>query len=156
MKKILIALDYNPSAQIIAETGALIAKAFAAEATLLHIISNPIYYSSTAYSPIMGFGGYADLDFMQPDIVKSLTSASFKFLEKSKSHMGGTNINCLVEEGDVPDMILETAKKIHAELIVMGSHSRRWLEAIVMGSSAQDVVHHSVIPVLLIPTKKKN
>ena len=36
----------------------------------------------------------------------------------------------------------------------MGSHSRRWLENILMGSVAEKVLHHSTIPIFIIPTKK--
>ena len=64
MKKILIALDYDPSAQKIAEAGFLLAKSMNAEATLLHIIADPVYYSSTIYDPIMGFGGYSAIDLL--------------------------------------------------------------------------------------------
>ena len=46
MKKILIALDYNPTAQKIAETGFSLAKAMNAQVVLLHVIADPVYYSS--------------------------------------------------------------------------------------------------------------
>jgi nucleotide-binding universal stress UspA family protein len=36
----------------------------------------------------------------------------------------------------------------------MGTHSRKWLENIVMGSVAEDVLNHSQIPLFIIPTKK--
>jgi len=43
---------------------------------------------------------------------------------------------------------------LHADIIVMGSHSRRWLENIVMGSVTEEVLHHTSIPLFIIPTKK--
>ena len=58
MKKILIALDYEPSAEKIAETGYAIATALNAEVILLHVVAEPAYYSSMEYSPIMGFSGF--------------------------------------------------------------------------------------------------
>ncbi|MFZ4739889.1 MAG: universal stress protein [Bacteroidales bacterium] len=42
MKKVLIAIDYNPTAQKVVEIGYSIAKEMEAEVTLLHIISNPV------------------------------------------------------------------------------------------------------------------
>ena len=57
MKKVLIALDYDPTAQKVAETGNLLAGSMNAEVILLHVISDPVYYSSMDYSPIMGFSG---------------------------------------------------------------------------------------------------
>ena len=63
MKKVLIALDYNPTAQKVAETGFSMAKAMNAEVTLLHVISDLVYYSSAEYSPIMGFTGIMERSY---------------------------------------------------------------------------------------------
>ncbi len=60
----------------------------------------------------------------------------------------------MVKEGDFADSILVTAKEMHADIIVMGSHSRRWLEGILMGSVTEKVLHHTSIPVCIIPTKQ--
>ena len=76
MKKILIALDYDPTAQKIAEAGYSLATAMAAEVVLLHVISDPVYYSSRDYSPIMGFNGYMDMDPIQMDSIEGLKDAS--------------------------------------------------------------------------------
>jgi len=48
-------MDYNPSAQKIAETEYALANAINAQAILLHVSSDFTYYSSLDYSPIMGF-----------------------------------------------------------------------------------------------------
>lgn len=82
MKKILIALDYDPTAQAIAEKGFMLAKAMGAEVTLLHVIADPVYYSSVNYSPIMGFSGYMDMEPIQTDITEALKKESLVFLEK--------------------------------------------------------------------------
>jgi nucleotide-binding universal stress UspA family protein len=156
MKKILIALDYDPTAQKVAEAGFALAKAMVAEVVLLHVITDPVYYSSSAYSPIMGFGGYMGLDTMEPGVVDELKNASFDFLGKSKAHLGDETIQTQVREGNVSDTILEAAKELQADIIVMGSHSRKWLEAIVMGSETEKVLHHTSTPLFIIPTKKKN
>jgi nucleotide-binding universal stress UspA family protein len=156
MKKVLIALDYDPTAQKIAETGFELAKAMGAEVMLLHVISDPVYYSSTDYSPIMGFTGYLNTDPLELNTVEVLKTASLNFLDKSRNHLGDASIYTAVEEGDFAEAILKTAKKWHADLIVMGSHSRKWFENIVMGSVTQEVLQHTTIPLYIIPTKKHN
>ena len=45
--------------------------------------------------------------------------------------------------------ILEAAKSRKADMIVMASHGRRGLSAIVIGSETQKVVNHSHIPVTI-------
>jgi len=155
IKKVLIALDYNPTAQKVAEIGFSMAKAMQAEVVLLHVIVDPVYYSSTEFSPIMGYTGYMEMGSSQIDTVEGLQKASYKFLEKSKQHLGDESIVTMVKEGDFADSILKTAKEVHAGIIVMGSHSRKWLEEIVMGSVTEKVLHQTSIPMFIIPTKQK-
>jgi len=154
MKKVLIALDYDPTAQKVAEIGFSLAKTLGAEVILLHVIANPVYYSSTEYSPIMGFTGYMDMGPLQLDSMDGLKKATQHFLDKSKQHLGDKTIQTLVKEGDFAESILNTTKELHADIIVMGSHSRRWLDEILMGSVTEKVLHHTSIPLFIIPTKK--
>jgi nucleotide-binding universal stress UspA family protein len=154
INKVLIALDYNPTAQKVAEVGFAIARAMNAEVILLHVIADPVYYSSTEYSPIMGYTGSMDIAQLQLDSVDGLKSASQHFLDKSKHHLGDDTIQTRVQEGDFAESILKTAKEMHADMIVMGSHSRKWLENIVMGSVTEKVLRHTSIPLFIIPTKQ--
>jgi len=156
MKKILIALDYGPTAQQVAEEGFSLAKTMGAEAVLLHVIAEPMYYASEGYSPIMGFTGYMDKGLLEMNSVDALKEASMHFLDKSKQHLGDSTIQTLVEEGEVADAILKAAKDNSINIIVMGSHSRKWLENILMGSVTEKVLHHTSIPLFIVPTKQKN
>jgi nucleotide-binding universal stress UspA family protein len=154
MKKVLIALDYDPTAQKVAETGYDFAKSMDAEVTLLHVIADPVFYSSSDYSPIMGFSGYMNNDPLQLNTLEVLKTASLNYLSKTRNHLGDQTIQIVAVEGDVAETILKTAKKMHADLIVLGSHSKKWLENIVMGSVTGNVLQHTSIPLHIIPTKK--
>ena len=154
MKKILIALDYDPTAQKVAEAGYALAKAMSAEVMLLHVVADPEYYSLTQYNPIMGFTGYMDIGPLQLDMIAGLKKSSQLFLDKSKQHLGDESIKTLVKEGEFADAIIEAAKEQHANIIVIGSHSKRWLEKILMGSVTEKVLSLSTLPLLIIPTKK--
>jgi nucleotide-binding universal stress UspA family protein len=153
MNKILIAIDYYPSASKVADQGFAIAKAMHAETILLHILANPGYYASSIYDPIMGYGGYMHLDFFAPNIVQLLKDESEKYLNKIKHHLGSDNVTTVIDEGDIADTILETAKKMHVDMIVMGTHSKSWLEHAFIGSEAEKVLHKSNVPMMIIPTK---
>ena len=154
MKKVLIALDYNPTAQKVAEAGYSLAKSMNAEVILLHVMTDPVYYSSLGYSPIMGFNGYIDMGPLELESIDGLKNASLKYLKKSKQHLGDEDIETVVAEGDFADAILKTAKDLHIDLIVMGSHSRRWLDQVLLGSVTEKVLHHTKIPLYIIPTKE--
>jgi nucleotide-binding universal stress UspA family protein len=155
-KKVLIALDFDPTAQKVAETGFALAKSIGAEVILLHVVSDPLHYNTYKHITVMGFAGYGNSVPLILDSVGELKKESRKFLRKSKLHLGDSSIKTLVEEGDVAESILEIAKKMHTDIIIMGSHSRKWLENIVMGSVAEKVLRQTVLPLYIIPTKKQN
>lgn len=154
MKKVLIALDYDPTAQKVAETGYSWAKSMKAQIVLVHVIADAAYYSSLEYSPITGFAGYMDMSNNPLDSLDSLNKASMQYLEKIKAHLGDKKIKTIVQEGDFAVSILNTAKDLHADMIIIGSHSRNWLENIVMGSVTEKVLRGTSIPLLIIPVKK--
>ena len=154
MKKIMIALDYDPTAKKVAELGNLLAKSMGAEVVLLHVILDPVYYSNMEYSPIMGFAGHTEMIPMQLDSIEGLKDASHQFLNKFKQHLGDETIQTEVRDGDFAESILKAAKDLHVDIIVMGSHSKKWLENIVMGSVVTKVLHDTTIPLFIIPTKK--
>ena len=155
MSKILIALDYDPTAQKVAEMGFSLCNGIANEITLLHVIENPSHYTSTVYDPIMGFGGYVDIDLVGNEAVNKIKSESAKFLNKVKEHLGNDKIKTLVKQGNAGEIIKSTAVALHAGMIVMGSHSRQWLERVLLGSITEQVLHNTTIPLLIIPTKKQ-
>ena len=47
--------------------------------------------------------------------------------------------------------ILQAANRLGCTMIVMASHGRRGLGALVLGSTTQKVLFHSTIPVLVVP-----
>ena len=153
MKKILIALDYNPSAEKIAETGFALAQAMGAEVILIHVLAEPSYYSTLDFSPIMGYTGFSSPDMLMLVDDTEIRKASEAFLAQSKMHLGDERITTLIGEGDCADAILKACSELKVDIIVMGTHSRSGFDKILMGSISQKVLNHVEIPVLVIPTK---
>ena len=154
MKKILIALDYNKSAEKVAEIGFSMAKSMKAETILFHAITEKAYYSAVEYGPIMGFPGYIDPDFRKINDETELKQKSIDYLNQIKNHLGDSKIQTKVEEGITAAAILNAAYEIKADLIVLGSHSKRWLEKILVGSVTEEVLRDSAIPLFIIPVKE--
>jgi len=152
-KKILIALDYDPTAQKVAETGFSFAKNMGADVILIHVISDPAYYASTENITIMGFSGCKEIAPLPLDSA-GLKKISEQYLAKSKLHLGDKTIETIVKTGDIAESIVTAAKSQHVDIIVMGSHSRKWLENLVIGSVTEKVLHYTTIPVFIVPTKK--
>jgi nucleotide-binding universal stress UspA family protein len=53
--------------------------------------------------------------------------------------------------GRVAETIVEQARRLRADLIVMGTHGRRGVNRVLLGSDADLVVRYSPVPVLLVP-----
>ena len=87
MKKVLIALDFDHTAQKVAEGGFSLAKTMNAETILLHVIADEVYYSNLEYSPITGFGGFSNTDFSLMASSEGLLKASQYFLDTTKNHL---------------------------------------------------------------------
>jgi nucleotide-binding universal stress UspA family protein len=145
MKKVLIALDYDQTSQKVAKVGFAMARDMNAEVILLHVISNPVLYYSS----------YMVMVPVQINEVGDLKEVSQKFLDKTKHDLGDETIQTIIKEGDTAESILESAKKLKADIIVIGTHSRKWLENILMGSVAENVLKHTTLPLFIIPTKKQ-
>lgn len=145
-KKVLIAMDYDETSQKVAEQGFEMAKTMNAKVVLLHVISEqPVYYSSYMY-----------VREWHVDILGDLEKSVREFLGKAKKNLGDDSIQTVVEFGEIAATILDTAKDLNVDLIVMGSHSRKWLENIILGSAAQDVLKDTLIPLYIVPTKKRD
>jgi len=150
MKKVIIALDYDPSAEKVAETGYSIAKAMGAEVVLVHVVDEPAYYSSSAYSPIMGFTGFSGPDMMAMD--DGLYKEAKRYLQESKKHLGDETIEVSVLDGDFTEAVSNVAHSLKADLLVMGTHSRRGIDRLLMGNLAEKMLKHINIPLLAVPT----
>lgn len=90
------------------------------------------------------------------DILGDVEKSIHEFLEKANKSLGDDSIKTVVEFGEIAATILSIAKDMNADIIVIGSHSRNWLENIVLGSQAQEVLKKTTLPLLIIPTKKQN
>lgn len=74
-----------------------------------------------------------------------------KILGAAKEAAAGYPIEALhMPDSQTADGILETATTQGADLIVMGSHGRRGLGRLLLGSQAAEVLAHSNIPVLVV------
>lgn len=146
IKKVLIAIDYDKSAEIVAEAGYTLAKAMNAETILLHVMhERPTYYteSPSIYELHIGY-------------IEDLKETTQNFLNEIKRHLGNESIRMVLEEGEIAQTILDTAKGINADIIVIGSHSRKWLENIILGNDAKSVLKKTTIPLFIVPIKAEN
>ena len=61
-----------------------------------------------------------------------------------------------VPDAKAADGVLETAKRFDADLIVIGSHHRRGLKRVLLGSQASHIASRAKVPVLVCPADAKD
>jgi nucleotide-binding universal stress UspA family protein len=69
-----------------------------------------------------------------------------KWLRKA----GFERVETRVVEGEIPDGILKVAEEWHADLIALGSHGRKGLPRLLLGSVAESVAHEAKCSVLVV------
>jgi nucleotide-binding universal stress UspA family protein len=70
-------------------------------------------------------------------------------MAKRAADQGVTVKTVLVDNSFPAEGIVATAANIGAELIVMGSHGRRGLNRLLLGSQTNNVLAHTKVPVLV-------
>jgi nucleotide-binding universal stress UspA family protein len=150
-KKILIALDYSPLAGHVAAWGQELSNALQAETTLLHVVVESANYSASIYDPIMGFVGFPYLDHEPERPPDTSTQEALAYLEKTRQHLKNHTMKTLVAKGNVSELILDTAQEMQADIIVIGTSSRRGLEEFLLGSTAHKLIQTAHTPLFIIP-----
>jgi nucleotide-binding universal stress UspA family protein len=90
-----------------------------------------------------------------PDLIDKLRENGKEVLEEALEQASRSGVQAesvMRESADrrVSDKILDEAKSWAADLIVMGTHGRRGLSHLALGSDAELVVRESHVPVLLV------
>lgn len=67
----------------------------------------------------------------------------------------GIEAECGVEIGTPSDVILDTIEKLDVNLVIMGSHGKKGLSRLIMGSVAETVVRKAGCPVLTVKADEK-
>jgi nucleotide-binding universal stress UspA family protein len=141
-KHILVPLDGSPTSEAAIAKVIAIAKAFSSNVTLLSVID------------IYAFAGLGiDVASGQTDYLSAAT-AEAKLAVHSALRLceaeGVAATPSVVEGQGVYKSILAAAEATGADLIVMGSHGRKGLEKLVLGSVASQVLAHAHLPVLIV------
>lgn len=67
----------------------------------------------------------------------------------------GAAVEQVVIDDTPVDALLTAAREHHADLIVVGSHGEGAVTAAFLGSTAMKLLHHSEVPVLVVPRRKQ-
>jgi nucleotide-binding universal stress UspA family protein len=71
-------------------------------------------------------------------------------LDRTAATLTNATVEKRVEVGDISGTIVRVAADAHVDVIVVGSHGRKGLERLLLGSTSEHVVRHAPCPVLVV------
>lgn len=147
-KRILVPVDGSPTANAGLREAIALARAQDAELQLVHVVDQ--------HSLVM-MGGEAIVHM--DEMMAGLTRAGQAVLRKAKAlaDRSGVKASTVLLEtltGPAADPIVKQAKKWRADVMVVGTHGRRGIRRLVMGSDAEQIVRSSAVPVLLVRAQR--
>ena len=140
---ILVAVDESPISYAAAEHALELAKVFHSHVTLLSVIAVDPFTGVDFYKVAPAVTDY----FMhaEQNALDRLNELKLNFVRD------GIEATTKVVHGMPPsEGIMQAADESSADLIIMGSHGRKGLQKLMLGSVAQNVLAISPIPVLIV------
>lgn len=133
-KNILLATDGSKYSKAATEKAIDFAASYGGALKILSIVDVPAEF-------------YGDA----PDAVENMVGKARAFVDdaKKKAADAGIQSEGMVVEGEAYLVINDIAKKVNADLIVMGSHGRTGMKRLLMGSVAEKVIGYAPCPVLV-------
>jgi len=141
-KHILVPVDGSETAQLAVDKAINLAKAFGSRVTAIFVI-DPY--------PFTGVG--TDFAYGQTEYLNAATAEANAAVKAAKERFeqAGVSVETSVVEAHAAWRgVVQAAKSLQADLIVMGSHGRSGLEKLVLGSVTQAVLSHTHLPVLVV------
>jgi nucleotide-binding universal stress UspA family protein len=133
---ILVPADFCEPAKHARETAIMIARKFDAAITLYHAY----------YLPPLPYGaGFVG----QMGDIRAMAEAAME-KELAEAQREYPKVKAIVRGASPADGILDAARELPADLIVMGTQGRRGVSRFVLGSVAQNIVRLATIPVMTV------
>lgn len=141
--KILVPIDGSETSTAGLNEAIRLAKIHGSQLCLMHIVNEFIFDYTFAPGPFTA------------DIFEVLRKGGKEILDTAEQLVvaqGIRPIRVMIESigGVAADLILEQAREWKADLIVMGTHGRRGIFRLALGSDAEQVLRGANIPVMLI------
>lgn len=142
-RKILVPIDGSATAARGLHEAMRLAADQKATIRLIHVVNELMVmasYEGTIYSG---------------ELITALRESGQRILEQARQHVAAQGIAVEAElleahGGQAGSAIVKDADHCQADIIVLGTHGRRGLSRVVMGSDAEQVVRLAKIPVLLV------
>jgi len=143
-QRILVPIDGSTTASRGLDEAIELAGLTHASMRLIHVVDQLSY--------AVGFDAYAAYD---PEILVQVRQAGKQMLEQGRARVAaaGVPVDVLLVDSmasRLSEIVVEQAKSWGADLIVIGTHGRRGVGRLLLGSDAEQIVRVAPVPVLLV------
>jgi nucleotide-binding universal stress UspA family protein len=147
--KILVPIDGSATAKRGLDEAIKIAKDQGSQMRLVHVVNE--FILDQTYAPGIYFNS----------VIETLREAGKSILAEALASARQQGVVCddvLVETigGIAANLILEQASLWPADLIVMGTHGRRGVARLTLGSDAEHVIRAATVPVMLVRSLQRH
>jgi nucleotide-binding universal stress UspA family protein len=143
--RILVAVDGSHTSRRAFDAALALAKSSGAVLQPFYVVENtPMYFEAPGYDP----------SILRNRLVEEGKNLGAQFAAAMIDQ--GVKGELVVGEAssidDVSAVVLKAAAAFNADLLVMGTHGRRGVQRLILGSVAERCVRQASLPVLLIPS----
>ncbi|NEO99816.1 MAG: universal stress protein [Symploca sp. SIO2E9] len=146
MRNILAAIDFSEITSAVIAQAELLAEATKSKLWLIHIAS-----------PNPDFIGYKTGPQTERNYLARKFHNQHRQLQEwaQQLRQKGIDAVALMIQGPTIETILEQARKLAADLIVVGSHGHRGFYKVLVGSVSEGLLRQANCPVLIVPVRSK-
>ena len=132
LKKILIPIDFSENSLNALRYAAAFAKSSGAHLTILHV---------------------ADPESLENDLKGNLAPEHLMGLLNQADYLNGLTITSILENGNIPQVVFDEARKNDSDLIVMGTQGAGNVARNIVGTNTTHVIAKANCPVLAVPAQ---
>lgn len=144
-EKILVAVDGSPTSDRALAEAVQLAKLTGSRLRLVNVVEDLTF--------AMALDGYSAI--YTGDLLQQLSDAGQQILDRARATVeaAGVEVDTTLLQGlagRVSDLVVDEAGRWEADLIVVGTHGRRGVRRLVLGSDAEQILRTASVPVLLV------
>ena len=143
-KRILVPVDGSATSSQALATAITLATTFKSRLRLVHVMEDATYLS--------GYDQFADYS---GDLLRVMRENAAKILDEGMAlaRSAGVEVDTMLfdRSGErLGDTVADAVKLWGADLIVLGTHGRRGIGRVLMGSGAEQIIRVAPVPVLVV------
>ena len=143
-KHLLVAVDFSEPSIKALDTALELAVRLGAHLTIVHTVVK------VAQSVSMNGGPGYDVPLFEKEIKESRAAIEKLLKEKNKE---GVKTEIIIESGAAEEEINRIADEKGADMLILGTHGRKGMEKLFLGSVAEEVLRNSHLPFLCVRSK---